>query len=58
MRGSRDGDSTVVPEILTETDDRHPAFPELALDSVAAGQRGCQRGETVYRILEPKVAPR
>jgi hypothetical protein len=38
-----DRDAPAMTEIFGEIDGRHPAGTELALESVAIGQRGCER---------------
>jgi hypothetical protein len=45
-----DGDPAIVLEILGEVDRGHPALPELALDPIAASQRGDEpAGRGIHR---------
>ena len=42
-----DRDATAMLEIHRQVDSRHPAAPKLALDRVAAGERGFERGQQI-----------
>jgi hypothetical protein len=52
-----DGDVAVVLQVFREVDGRHAAAAQLALDPVAAGQRGAQLFEGVAHERAPFQCP-